>query len=92
MRVVERLDDRRLDLLEPVLEVDGRDRRLEQGGQHVAAARDPVQLAAGDVLRLLERGTPPRSSSFATPAQLWRETTWARIFARRPSDASGKRS
>src|SRR4029079_19293588 len=25
-------------------------------------------------------------------AQLWRETTWARIFVRRPSEASGKRS
>src|SRR5829696_7808304 len=31
-------------------------------------------------------------SSRATAAQLWRETTWERIFASRPSDASGYRS
>src|SRR6188508_996763 len=36
--------------------------------------------------------TLPSSRSRATAAQLCRETTWARIFARRPSDASGKRS
>ena len=52
---VERLDDGLLDLLEAVLEVDGRDRRLEQRGEHVAAARDPVELCSGHVLRLLEQ-------------------------------------
>jgi hypothetical protein len=31
-------------------------------------------------------------SSRATAAQLWRETTWERIFASRPSEASGYRS
>src|SRR6478736_1340668 len=36
--------------------------------------------------------TLPRSRSRATVAQLWRETTWARIFASRPSEASGNRS
>jgi hypothetical protein len=31
-------------------------------------------------------------AELATPAQLWRETTCARIFASRPSDALSKRS
>src|SRR5918994_4421475 len=34
----------------------------------------------------------PMLSSRATAAQLWRETTWERIFASRPSEASGYRS
>ena len=52
---VEGLDDGRLDLLEAVLQVDGGDRCLEQCREHVAAARDPVELRVGDVLRLLEQ-------------------------------------
>ena len=50
----ERLDDRLLDLLEAVLEVHRRDRRLEQRGENVAAERDAVQLRPGDVLRPLD--------------------------------------
>src|SRR5438552_617928 len=34
----------------------------------------------------------PSSSSRPTTAQLWRETTWERIFARRPSEKSGCRA
>src|SRR5207248_2564359 len=40
----EGLDDRRLDVLEPVLEVDRRDRRLEQRGEHVPVARETLDL------------------------------------------------
>src|SRR6478735_6344635 len=35
------------------------------------------------------RSRRPRSSSRATTAQLWRDTTCERIFARRPSEKSG---
>ena len=43
---LERVDDRPLDVLEAVLEVDGGDRRLEQRGEHVAVAREPLDLLA----------------------------------------------
>jgi hypothetical protein len=52
---VERLDDGRLDLLEPVLQIDGGDRRLEQGGEDVLAVRDALELGVRDVLRLLDQ-------------------------------------
>ena len=52
---VERVHDGRLRLLESVLEIDGRYRCLEEGGEDVAASRDPRELGLGDVLCLLEQ-------------------------------------
>ena len=50
------------------------------------------ELGLRDVLRPRRRGARRARARLATAAQLWRETTCARIFASRPSDASGKRS
>ena len=55
---VERVDDGQLRLLEAVLEIDGRDRSLEECGENVAASRDARQLRLGHVLRLLEQESP----------------------------------
>jgi hypothetical protein len=49
----ERGDDRGLDALEPVLEVEGGDCRLEQCGQDVPAPRDALELVGGDGARVL---------------------------------------
>ena len=49
--LVEGLHDRRRDDVEAVLEVDGRDRGLQQRGEHVPAQRDAVELGPRDVLR-----------------------------------------
>ncbi len=51
----ERVHDRRLDPLEPVLEVDGRDRSLEDGGKDVSAPRDALQLVLPGIARVLEK-------------------------------------
>ena len=87
---VERLDDRRLGRLEAVLEVDGRDRGLEQRGEHVVGCARCARAPAPGTSCACSSRKRTRSSSFATAAQLWRETTCALIFASRPSDASGK--
>ena len=92
MRGVERLDDRRLDRLEAVLEVERRERGLEQRREHVAVEREPLDLALGEAARLAGRGRSPSRSSRATTAQLARETTCERSFAIRPSLKSGNRS
>jgi hypothetical protein len=52
---VERLDDRGLDRLEAVLEVEGRERRLEERRQHVAVPRQPLDLALWEVAGLLQQ-------------------------------------
>ena len=49
--VGERGDDRVLDRLVAVLEEERRDRRLEQGGDDVAALDDAAELVLGDALR-----------------------------------------
>ena len=41
--------------LEPVLEVHGRDRRLEHGGEDVPATRDALELVRRRVSRVLEQ-------------------------------------
>src|SRR5262245_53878386 len=51
----EGLDDRGLDLLEAVLEVDGGDRRLEDGRENVPGARDPLQLVLRRRPRVLDQ-------------------------------------
>ena len=51
--LAERRDDRRLDTLESVLEVESGDGRLEQRGEHVPAAGDALELVARDVPRPL---------------------------------------
>ena len=51
----ERVHDGRLDHLEPVLEVDGRDRGLEHRGKDVAAAGDALELVARRVARELQQ-------------------------------------
>ena len=50
----ERLHDRGLDALEPVLEVDRRDSGLEHRGEDVPAARDPLQLVLRCLARVVE--------------------------------------
>ncbi len=52
---VEGLHDRPLDLLESVLEIHGCNGRLEQGGEHVAAERDALELRLGHVLCLVDQ-------------------------------------
>lgn len=49
----EGLDDRLLDLREPVLEEERGQRRLEQRGEDVAVAREPLQLVLGQAVRPL---------------------------------------
>ena len=49
--LVERVDDRRSDDVEAVLEVHGGDRGLEECGEDVAAQGDPGELGPRDVLR-----------------------------------------
>ena len=56
--VGEGLDDRRLDLLEAVLEVERSDGRLEHRGQHVAAPRDALELVRRDAFGPLEQLLP----------------------------------
>ena len=51
----EGLHDRRLDRLEAVLEVDGGERGLEEGCEHVLRAGDPIELGSWDVLCLREQ-------------------------------------
>ena len=51
-------NDRGLDAREPVLEVDGRDRRLEHGGQHVATSRDPLELVGRNLSRVGKKALP----------------------------------
>ena len=53
--LAERLDDRALDALEPVLEVDRRDRGLEHCGEDVATARDPLELVGRRLAGELEQ-------------------------------------
>ena len=52
--VAEGRDDRLLDRLEPVLEVDRRERGLEQGREDVSARRDAVELVGRDSIGPLE--------------------------------------
>ena len=47
--VGERPHDRLLDRLEPVLEEQCREGRLEQRGEHVAVVRQPLELVVRDV-------------------------------------------
>jgi hypothetical protein len=51
----ERGHDRGLDPLEPVLEVERRDRCLEHGGEDVPAPRDALELVGGNGDRILEQ-------------------------------------
>ena len=51
----ERLDERGLHRLEPVLEVHGRDGGLEHSGEDVPAARDALELVRRRVARVLEQ-------------------------------------
>ena len=64
---VERGDDRRLDRLEAVLEVERRQRGLEQRREHVAVEREPLDLALGEVARLLRRGARPAAAPARRP-------------------------
>jgi hypothetical protein len=50
---LERADDRRLDLLEPVLEVQGGERRLQHRREHVPIARETLDLVGGGAARTL---------------------------------------
>jgi hypothetical protein len=52
---VERADDRLLDLLEAVLQEEGGEGGLQQGGEDVAVAREPVELIGRDLRALLEQ-------------------------------------
>ena len=45
---VERIDDRRLDVLEPVLEEEPGECRLEHGGEHVAVLGEALCLLGGE--------------------------------------------
>ena len=92
MRGLERLDDRRRDRLEAVLEVERRERRLEQRREHVAVVGEPLELVASGRPAVVSSSRSPRSSSAATTAQLARETTCERSFAICPSLKSGNRS
>ena len=87
--VGERGDDRRRDRLVAVLEESAAIAASSSAAEHVPALDDAAELLAGELLagRLAE--TLAEMSSRATAAQLWRETTCERIFASRPSDASG---
>ena len=82
-------DDRRCDRLVAVLEVERCDRRLEQRRDHVPALDDPGELLGRETCPAASESRSPSCSSRAIAAQLCRETTWERIFASRPSDASG---
>jgi len=52
--LAERVNDRRLDLLEAMFEIDSRDRRLEDGGEDVPAAGDPLELVLRRLARVLK--------------------------------------
>ena len=82
IRPVERLDDRLLDLLEAVLEEERGERRLEQRREHVAVARETLELLRRDVGAALEQPLPelelPRDDGAAR-----RETTCERTLASR---------
>ena len=72
-----------------MLEEERRQRGLEQRGEHVAVAREPLELVRRRS-SLAALGEPlPEVELPRTTAQLARETTCERIFAIRPSEKSG---
>ena len=50
----ERVDDRGLDVREPVLEEERAERRLEERGQHVAVLREPLELVHLEAVVVLD--------------------------------------
>ena len=89
MRAGERVDDGVLDGREAVLEEERAEHRLEERREDVAVLREPLDLVRLELAALRASSFAPRPSSRATTAQLARETTCERIFARRPSEKSG---
>ena len=57
-RLRERLDDRRLDAFEAMLEVERGDRSLENRSQDVAAAGDALELVGGDIPGVVQETVP----------------------------------
>ena len=89
---LERVDDRRRDRLEAVLEVERGERGLEHRREHVPVLGEPRRLVGSPAPGWLASSRSPRPSSGETTAQLARETTCERSLAICPSSKSGKRS
>ena len=85
----ERGDDRRLDRLVAVLEEERGDRGLEQRREDVAALDDPLELLARERLPAAVAEPLAETKLARDRRAARRETTCERIFASRPSEASG---
>ena len=89
--LLEGVHDGRADGLEGVLEVERAQARLDEGGEDVPVRREAPELSESTAAALPAKSSP-RPMRLPTIAQLWRETTCARIFASGPPARSGKRS
>jgi phosphoenolpyruvate carboxylase len=79
----ERTDDRRLDALEPMLEIDGRNRGLEHGSEHIATSRDSLELVRWDISRKVQETLAETQLLGDARAALPRDDV--RAYLRKPS-------